>query len=129
MSLVNWAITKEIIENSKRSSFFPAEKLNLAAQFVDYNIEPTRNLRAPKTDLHSAEDWELKGATFLVKERRTRCRMGQDLQDIPTIQRPAPKELSRFDVLRCEQSEGWINFVLTQFKVFFEEKEFYKNTL
>ena len=36
--------------------------------------------------------------------------MGLDLQGqvgIVTTQKPASKELTRFDVLMCEQSEGW----------------------
>ena len=45
--------------------------------------------------------------------------MGLDLQGkvgIVTIQRPAPKELTRFDVLLCEQSEGWKEKFFNKFK-------------
>ena len=44
--------------------------------------------------------------------------MGLDPQGqvgIATTQKPAPKELSRFDVLICEQSEGWKNNFLNTF--------------
>ena len=63
------------------------------------------------TNLRSA-GWEVKDAMFLVTECKTRCIMGLDLQGqvgISTRQKPAPRELSRFDVLMCEQSEGWKN--------------------
>ena len=62
-------------------------------------------LGALKTNLRSA-GWEVKGAMFLVTERKTRCIMGLDLQGqvgIASTQKPAPKELSWFDVLMCEQ--------------------------
>ena len=48
--------------------------------------------------------------------------MGLDLQGqvgIATTLKPAPKELSRFDVLMCEQSEGWKNNFFTKFSDFF----------
>ena len=81
-------------------------------------------LGALKTNLRSA-GWEVKGATFLVSERKTRCIMGLDLQGqvgIFTTQKPAPKELNRFDVLMCEQSEGWKENFFTKFKNLFDRQ-------
>ena len=37
VTLLNWATTKQILEGPTNSKFIPAEKLNLSAQFVDYN--------------------------------------------------------------------------------------------
>ena len=45
--------------------------------------------------------------------------MGLDLQaqvGITTTHKPFTKELSSFDVLMCEQSEGWKNNFLTKLK-------------
>ena len=111
VSFLNWATTKEINKKSIKARFIPSDKLNLVIQFVDYNKQPICVLGAVKTNLRSA-GWEVKGATFLVTERRTRCIMGFDLQGqvgIATTQKPAPKELSRFEVIMCKQSEGWKN--------------------
>ena len=50
----------------------------------------------------------MKGASFLVTKRRTRCIMGLDLQGqvgISTIERPASNELSRHEMVLSEQSE------------------------
>ena len=72
----------------------------------------------------------MKGATFLVTERKTRCIMGLHLQGqvgIFTTQKPAPKELTRFDVLMCEQSEGWKEKFFNKFKNLFERQEISKN--
>ena len=58
--------------------------------------------------------------------------MGLDLQGqvgIVTTQRPAPKELTRFDVLMCEQSEGWKEKFFTKFKTYLKGKAFQKITL
>ena len=110
-------MTKEITDKSNKVRFIPSEKLNLVTQFVDYNKQPICVLGALKTNLRSA-GWEVKGATFLGTERRTRCIIGLDLQGqggIATTQKPAPKELSKFDVLMCEQSEGWKNKFLNKF--------------
>ena len=90
----------------------------MATQFLDYNKQPICVLGALKTNLRSAGGWEVKGATFLKTERKIRCNMGLDLQgqvEISTTQKPAPKELSRFDVLMCEQKEGWKNKFCTKF--------------
>ena len=109
VSFLNWATAKEIMDKSSKVRFISSEKLNLHTKFVDYNKQPISVLGALKTNLRSA-GWEVKGATFLVTERKTRCIMGLDLQGqvgIVTTQKPAPKELTRFDVLKCEQSEGW----------------------
>ena len=64
---------------------------------------------ALKADVRSA-GWEVRHAIFLIKERRTRCILGLDLQikvGISVTQKTVPKEKLRFDVLLCEQSEGW----------------------
>ena len=45
--------------------------------------------------------------------------MGLDLQGQVgkvTTQKPAPKELTRFDVLMCEQSEGWKEKIIVSSK-------------
>ena len=41
-------------------------------------------------------------------------------------QKPAPRELSRFDVLMCEQSEGWKNKFLMKFNDLIERQEISK---
>ena len=72
----------------------PAKKLTLATQFVDYNKQPIYVLGALKINLRSA-GWEVKGAKFLVTERKTGCIMGMDLQGqvvISTTQKPARKK-------------------------------------
>ena len=92
---LNWATTKEIIDKSNKARFISSEKLNLVTQFVDYNKQPICALGVLKTNLRSA-GWEVRGATFLVTERRTRCIMGLDKQGqvgVATTQKPAPKEL------------------------------------
>ena len=109
VSFLNWATVKEVMDKSSKVRFIPSEKLNLHTKFVDYNKQPISVLGALKTNLRSA-GWEVKGVTFLVTERKTRCIIGLDLQGqlgIVTTQKPAPKELTRFDVLMCEQSEDW----------------------
>ena len=118
VSFLNWATAKEIMDKSSKVRFIPSEKLNLQTKFVDYNKQPISVLGALKTNLRSA-GWEVKGATFLVTERKTRCIMGLDLQGqvgIVISQKPAPKELTRFDVLMCEQSEGWKEKFFNKFK-------------
>ena len=58
--------------------------------------------------------------------------MGLDLQgqvEIVTTQKPAPKELSRFDRLMCEQSEGWKNKFFINSINYSIDKEFQKITL
>ena len=37
VSYLNWATTKQILEGSPKTKFIPAERLNLSAQFIDYN--------------------------------------------------------------------------------------------
>ena len=75
VSFLNWATAKEIMDKSKKVRFIPSEKLNLNTKFVDYNKQPICVLGALKTNLRSA-GWEVKRATFLVTERKTRCIMG-----------------------------------------------------
>ena len=129
VSFLNWATTLEIIDISNKARFIPSDKLNLATQFLDYKKQPICVLGALKTNLRST-GWEVKGATFLVTEPKTRCIMGLDLQGhvgITTTQKPAPRELSRFDVLMCEQSEGWKNKFFDKFSDFFERQGISKN--
>ena len=109
VSFLNWATAREIMDKSSKVRFIPSEKLNLRTKLVDYNKQSICILGALKTNLRSA-GWEAIGATFLVTERKTRCIMGLDLQGqvgIVTTQKPAPKELTSFEVLMYEQSEGW----------------------
>ena len=109
VSFLNWATAKQILETSKNTKFTPRENLNLTAQFVDYNKQPINILGAITTTIRSA-GWEVVGALFLITERRTRCILGLDSQSkvgIHTTQKLAPKDKTRFDVLLCEQSEGW----------------------
>ena len=54
VSFLNWAMAKEIMENSSKVRFFPSEKLNLQTQFVVYNKQPISVLGALKTNLRSA---------------------------------------------------------------------------
>ena len=49
-----WTSTKLILEGSPNSIFIPAEKLNLSAQFVDYDKRPILILEALKANLRSA---------------------------------------------------------------------------
>ena len=131
ISFLNWATTKKIMEKSNKVRFIPSDKLNLQTKFVDYNKQPISIVGALKTNLRSA-GWEVKGATFLVSERKTRCIMGLDLQGqvgIVTTQKPAPKELTRFDVLMCEQSEGWKEKFSLNLKTYLKDKVFRKITL
>ena len=56
--------------------------------------------------------------------------MGLDLQGqvgIVTTQKPAPKELTRFGLLMCEQSEGWKEKFFNKFKILFERQGVSKN--
>ena len=131
VSFLNWATAKEILDKSSKVRFIPSGKLNLQTNFVDYTKQPISILEALKTNLRSA-GWEVKGATFLVSERKTRCIMGLDLQGqlgIVTTQKPAPKELTRFNVLMCEQSEGWKKKFSLNLKTYLIDKEFQKITL
>ena len=126
---LNWATIKELIDESNKARFIPSDNMNLATQFVDYNKQPTCVLGALKTNLHSA-GCEVKGATFLVTERKTRCIIGLDLQGrvgIATTQKPAPRELSRFYVLICQQSEGWKNELFDILSDLFDRQGISKN--
>ena len=129
VSLLNWATTKQILKGPTNSKFIPVEKLNLSAQFVDYNKRPILILGALKANLRSA-GWEVLGAMLLVTERRMRCILGLDLQSelgIQTTQKAAPTRKSRFDVLLCEQSEGWKQKFYKEFKNLFDRQGESKN--
>ena len=129
VSFLNWATTKQILEGPMISKVIAAEKPNLSAQFVDYNKRPILILGALKANLLSA-GWEVLGAPLLVTERRMRCILGLDLQGklgIQTTQKPAPTRRSRFDVLLCEQSEGWKQKFCIQFKYLFDRQGESKN--
>ena len=131
VSFLNWATAKRILESSKNTRFIPRENLNLITQFVDYNKQPINILGAITTTIRSA-GWEVVGASFLITERRTRCILGLDLQSkvgIHTTQKLAPKEKTRFDVLLCEQSEGWKNKLYKKFKNLFDRQGCSKITL
>ena len=122
VSFLNWSTAKQILESSKNTKFNPPENLNLTAQFVDYNKQPINILGAITTTIRSA-GWELVGALFLITEWRTRCILGLDLQNkvgIHTTQKLAPKDKTRFDMLLCEQSEGWKNKFYGKFKNLFD---------
>ena len=109
ISFINWTVAKQILDSSGKIQFTPVEKLNLPAQFVDYNKKPIAILGSVKAKIRSA-GWEVPDATFLITERRTRCILGLDLQNkvgITTTQRPVPKIKSRFDIMLCEQSGPW----------------------
>ena len=71
VSFLNWATAKEKMDKSSKVRFISSEKLNLHTKFVDYNKQPICVLGALKTNLRSA-GCEVKGATFLVTERKTR---------------------------------------------------------
>ena len=58
VSFLNWATTKQILEGSPNPKFIPAERLNLSAQFVNYNEHPVLILGALKADIRSA-GWEV----------------------------------------------------------------------
>ena len=127
MYFLNWLTTKEFIHKSKRTIHL-GRKTNSGGSFC--RLQQTTHLYpgAFKTILRSA-DWEVKGATFLVTERKNRCITGLELQGkvgISTTQKPAPRELSRFDVLMCEQSEGWKNKLLMKFNDLIERQEISK---
>ena len=55
VSLLNWASRKQIDENCRKSWFNQAEKLGLAAQFLDYIKQPIIVWGASKSDLRSAD--------------------------------------------------------------------------
>ena len=129
VSFLNWATAKQILESSKNTRFIPRENLNLTTKFVDYNKQPINILGAITTTIRSA-GWEVVGASFLITERRTRCILGLDLQSkvgIHATQKLAPKEKTRFDVLLCEQSEGWKNKFYSKFKNLFDRQGCSKN--
>ena len=129
VSLLNLATTKQILEGPTNSKFIPAEKLNLSAKFVGYNKRPILILVALKANLRSA-GWEVFGAILLITERPMRCVLGLDLQGklgIQATQKPAPTRRSRFDVLLCEQSEGWKQKFCSQFKDLFDRQGQSKN--
>ena len=102
----------------------------MAIQFVDYKKQPICVLGALKTNLRSA-GCEVRGATFLVTYRKTRCIMGLELQGQVVIdntkEKPAPKKLSRFDVLMCEQSDGWRNKFFDKVSYLFDRPGIIKN--
>ena len=124
VSFLNCTSVKQVLDGSTSSKFIPAEKLNLSAQFVDYNKLPILTIGALKANLRSA-GWEVHGAQLLVTERRMRCIVGLDIHGklgIHTTQKTAPRRRSRFDVLLCEQSEGWIQKFYNQFKSLFDRQ-------
>ena len=77
ISFLKWPTANLILESSDKAKFTPAERLNLPAQFVDYNKHSIVILGALKANIRSA-GWEVNEATFLITERRTRCILGLD---------------------------------------------------
>ena len=122
VSFLNWTTAKQMLKSSKTTNFIPWASLNVSAQFVDYNKQPINILVAIAKKTRSA-GWEVVGASFLITERNqsTRCILGLDLQrkvGIHTTQKLAPKDKTRFDVLLCEQSEGWKQKFIVNSKAF-----------
>ena len=129
VSFLNRETTKQFLEECPKTPFIPAENQNLSADFVDYNKQTNLILGALKVDISSV-GWEVKGLSCLVDELRTRCILGLDLQSkvgIHTTQRTAPTEKSRFDVLLCEQSQGWKKLFYAKFLDVFECQSISKN--
>ena len=60
VSFLNWATTKQFLEECPKTQFTPAENQNL----VDYNKHSNLILGALKVDIRSA-GWEVKGLSFL----------------------------------------------------------------
>ena len=121
---LNWTTAKQLLDGLSEIKFTPAEKLNLAMQFVDYNKNPSQILGALCADIRSV-GWEVKDAYFLVTERRARCILGLDLQGklgIHKSQKSAPVNRSRFDVLLCEQSEGMKQQFYKKFSSLFDRQ-------
>ena len=123
VSFLSWA-TAKIMDKSNKARFIPSGKVKLTTKFIDYNKQPICVLGALKTNLRSA-GWEVKGATFMVTERKTRRKMGVDLQvqvGIVTTQKPAQKGLSM-----CEQSKKWKNKIFNNFSNLLETQGISKN--
>ena len=56
ISFLNWSTAKIILDSSDKAKFTTAERLNLPAQFVDYNKkQPIVLLGALKATIRSAE--------------------------------------------------------------------------
>ena len=96
VSFLSWTTVKQISDFSQKTTFGLAENQKLLAQFVDYNKHSIVILGILKADIRSA-GWKVRNAALLMTER----------VGISTTQKPAQKERSSFDVLLCEQSEGW----------------------
>ena len=54
VSFLNWTTAKQLLDRSSETPFIPAEKLNLSAQFVDYNKDPFLMLGAIQANIRSA---------------------------------------------------------------------------
>ena len=54
ISFINWTVAKQILDSSGKIQFTPVKKLNLSAQFVDYNKIPIAILGAVKAKIRSA---------------------------------------------------------------------------
>ena len=129
VSFLNWTSVKQFLDGSASSKFIPAEKLNLSAQFVDYNKRPILILKVKskstlKANLRSA-GWEVHGAQLLVTERRMRCIVGLDLQGIMGIHATRNQPQNEDPGLTCycasSQKVGNKNFIINS-KVFFIDK-------
>ena len=106
---LNWTAANLFLESSDQTKFTQAERLNLPAQFVDYNKQPIVILSALEATI-CLTGWEINEVTFLITDRRTKCILALGSQNkvgISTTQKPAPKKKTRFDVLMCVQSDIW----------------------
>ena len=54
ISFLNWTVAKQILDSSVKIQFTPVKKLNLPAQFVDYNKRPIAILGTVKAKIRSA---------------------------------------------------------------------------
>ena len=123
VSFLNWATAKQTLESSKNTKFIPRENPNLTAQFVDYNKQPINILGAITTTIRST-GWEVVVASFLITERRTRCILRLDRAKWEYTQQRSwhQKFKTRFNVLLCEQPEGWKNKFYSKFRDLFDRQ-------
>ena len=129
VSFLNCTTAEQLLEGSSVTKVVPAEKLNLSAQFVDRNNYPILILGAIQANIRLA-CWEVKNGYLLITELRARYILGLDLRGktgIHTSQRPVPTKRSRFDVLLCEQSEGFKQHFEQSFLSIFDHQRESKN--
>ena len=71
---------KQTTDRSNKSELFPAEKLNLRANFLDHKKLPFWFLNVLKAVLRS-DGFEMKGVALFTNERNTFFTLGWDLQE------------------------------------------------